>query len=319
MNRQRHDQFAKQYLAELLEPLGHVEKTFEVSGVPHFVDLCFTPSSAASGAAVETLGLLARLVSNACLLEPFRNQPNKGQVRDCILKLFSLHGELQRKAKREDNQYLTDEELPFLWILTPTASEAIVEGFGATEAQDWCPGIYFLAKNLKTAIVAIHQLPKTKETLWLRILGKGRTQQQAIDELLDFPDDNMIRQFVQELLAIWRITLKIQDNLTEDEQELVMNLSPAYQQWREKTLLQGVQQGVQQGLQEGLQQGAQQGAQQGRLDERRDLVENLLQNRFGQLDKPLLQVVGSLVKLPPSELSHVVLQFSREELLSKFL
>jgi len=34
--------------------------------------------------------------------------------------------------------------------------------------------------------------------------------------MLAFPDDNTIRHFVQELLSIWRITLKIQHNLTED-------------------------------------------------------------------------------------------------------
>jgi hypothetical protein len=33
------------------------------------------------------------------------------------------------------------------------------------------------------AIVAIHQLPKTLDPLWLRILGKGRVQKQAIDDL----------------------------------------------------------------------------------------------------------------------------------------
>jgi hypothetical protein len=78
------------------------------------------PSSATTSAIDrKTLGLLAHLVSNTCLLEPFRNQPNKAQARDCILKLFSLHGELQRKAKRSDSQYLTDEELPFLRKLAP--------------------------------------------------------------------------------------------------------------------------------------------------------------------------------------------------------
>ena len=34
-------------------------------------------------------------------------------------------------------------------------------------------GIYTLGNILRTKIVAVHQLPKNKETLWLRILGSS--------------------------------------------------------------------------------------------------------------------------------------------------
>ena len=37
--------------------------------------------------------------------------------------------------------------------------------------------------HLKTGIIVIHQLPKTPETLWLRMLGKGGVQAQAIQEV----------------------------------------------------------------------------------------------------------------------------------------
>ena len=47
----------------------------------------------------------------------------------------------------------------------------------------WDNGVYFIPEGYRTAIVVIHRLPSTAETLWLRILGKGKVQQQAIDEL----------------------------------------------------------------------------------------------------------------------------------------
>jgi len=320
MTRQTHDQFAKQYLSELLEPSGHVEKSLEISGEARFVDLYFTQSAPPEK---KTLGLLSRMVSSDCLLEPFRNQPTKNEIRDCLLKLFSLYGELQRKAKHKTGKYLKEDAVPFLWIIATSASTALIDSLGATQApDDWGKGIYFLPQALKTAIIAINQLPKTKETLWLRILGKGNTQQEAIEELLAFPDDNDLRNYVQELLSTWRISLKLKDNLNEEEQELFMNINRAYQQWREKTLLQGIQQGLQQGLEQGLQQGMQQGNQQGdqqgHLDERRDFVESLLEHRFGQLDHALLQVVNPLIKHSPSELSGILLKFSREEILAQF-
>ncbi|EDN70991.1 conserved hypothetical protein [Beggiatoa sp. PS] len=318
MSRQRHDQFAKQYLAELLEPLGKIETSLEVPGEPHFVNLHFTPLAISENDR-NTLGLLAKMVSSICLLEPFRNQPTKREMRDCLLKLFSVHDELQRQSKRSSKKYLPEEQLPFLWILVPIASTTLVTGFGASQIlEDWGPGIYFLAPDLKTAIVAINQLPKTKETLWLRILGKGQIQQKAIEELLALPDDNTLRLMILELLSTWHITMKLKNHLTDDEQELIMNLTPAYKQWYQKTLLEGMRQGLHEGLQEGLQKGTQQGTQQGRFEERREFIENMLQNRFGLLDTTLLQVVEPLVKLSPNELSPILLRYSREELIAKF-
>ncbi|MCU0518083.1 MAG: hypothetical protein MUC60_14715, partial [Oscillatoria sp. Prado101] len=68
--------------------------------------------------------------------------------------------------------------------LSPTVSASILEGFGAILDPDkWMSGVCFLPAYLKTAIVAIHQLPRTPETLWVRVLGKGNVQKQAIAEL----------------------------------------------------------------------------------------------------------------------------------------
>ncbi|MEC4983632.1 MAG: hypothetical protein SAK42_06010 [Oscillatoria sp. PMC 1076.18] len=101
-----------------------------------------------------------------------------------------------------------------------------------------------------------------------------------------------------------------------------MNLSPAYLQWREATLnegvQQGVQQGIQQGVQQGVQQGIQQGIQQGVQQGQRLVIENLLQVRFGSSDESILQIVEALLALPPQEYTRLILQLSREELLTRF-
>lgn len=36
-------------------------------------------------------------------------------------------------------------------------------------------------------MILLNQLPPTPKTLWLRLLGKGATQQQAIQEVLALP------------------------------------------------------------------------------------------------------------------------------------
>ena len=167
-----------------------------------------------------------------------------------------------------------------------------------------------MAPALRTAIIAIHQLPRNPETLWLRILGKGTVQKQAIDELEALPQDNPIRANALKLLYNLQKNLGINQNLDEEDRKLIMRLAPLYQQDREQAIQQGMQQGIQQGVQQGVQQGMQQGE--------RLVVENLLRVRFGDSDEELSAIIDPLLELPPEEFTPLLLQLSREELLARF-
>ncbi len=289
MTRLHHDQLAKQYIAELLKPLGQVETSRDVTSEVRQIDVYFEPSSERGNRRAE-LGLLGKIASRTCLIEVFRNAPSLVQIRSCKLKLYELHGELIRKARR-DKQNLAEEELALLWILSPTLSEAMGAKLGAQQDDDWGEGVYFQPAGEKVALVAINQLPETDQTLWLRILGRGGTQKKAIEELVKLSGSLPLVPDILEILANWRINVEMRQNLDSSEQkELIMNLSPAYLRWREDTLQEG----------------------------RRDMVENLLAIRFGVLDTSLKSAIPPMLKLPPSELSALLLTLSREEMLARF-
>ncbi|MEB3220381.1 MAG: hypothetical protein VKN72_29675, partial [Nostocales cyanobacterium 94392] len=184
MSRTTFDQFAKQFFEAFLSPLGEVKTNFEVPGEPRFIDIWFTPSNQ-QGVNTEYLGILAKIATLPCLLEPFRNQPKSSEIRSCLSKLFHVIADFQRQAKREE-ETVSEDELPQLWIITPSASDDLLSKACAVYSEDWLTGIYFLPKVLRTAIIAVNELPHTPETLWLRILGKGVIQQQAIDEVIGF-------------------------------------------------------------------------------------------------------------------------------------
>jgi hypothetical protein len=258
MTRQPHDQFAKQYLAELLASLGQVEISREIIAEVQQADIFFIPTPQPT-TNLEPWGLLGRMVATSCLLEPFRNQPTKTEIRSCLLKLFSLQSEFQRRAKREDVE-LPETNLPQLWILATSASTALLESFGAKlELANWPPGVYFFPPAYKTAIISINQLPPTAETLWIRLLGKGKIQRQAIGELIALPPEHPLRGNILELISIWRLNLETQANLTEDERELFMILSTAFEKLREELLQQGREEGREEGRQEGRQEGREKG------------------------------------------------------------
>jgi hypothetical protein len=297
MSRTTFDQFAKQFFVAFLTPLGEVKTNFEVPGEPRFIDIWFSPSNP-PGIITEDLGLIAKIATLPCLLEPFRNQPNSSEVRSCLSKLFHVIDDFQRTDRQDAcSTRRKEDELPQLWIITPSASDDLLAKTCAVQSQDWLTGIYFLPKILRTAIIAINKLPRTPETLWLRILGKGAIQKQAIDEVIRLSTYEPRRARILKLLATWKISMEVSNLVEEEDRELMMTLSQAYLEWEQETERRGMQQG------------------------QRKVVENLLKVRFGELDEQLVEIIEPMLQLPPQEYASLLLQLAslqREELLRRF-
>lgn len=310
MTRFVYDRFAKDYLKELLAPLGEVETSRDVPGEVREIDVWFTPYPPTERGDAEVLGLLGRFATTPSIFEPFRNAVTSSQIRGCMAKLFDIHASLQRQRQR-DNIRLEEDDLPRLWIFSPTVSANILNGFKAEpDLDNWLPGVYFLGESLKTAIVVIHQLPRTQETLWLRILGKGTTQKQAINEIGALPPNHPLRSNAILLLSNLQATIEASQNIDREDRELAMELSPIILKLREEAIMQGVELGLRQGLEQGLQQGINK--------ERRATIENLLRIRFSSIDEELSNIIDRILQLPSQEFTALLLKLSREELLARF-
>ena len=280
MTRFIHDQFAKDYLEELLKPYGEVQAASQVAGEIREIDVLFTPFPHQT-TNVELLGLLGKLATTPAIFEPFRNPASTEEICDCLLKSLEVRGALRRAAKREQTNK-TKIKIPKLWILTPTASRNIISGFSETTKPDSLPGIYYLAKSLHAAIVVIHQLPQTQETLWLRLLGRGTVQKRAIDELAALPLNQPYVKITLELLYNLQKNLKINQSSQTEDQELIMRLAPLYQQDRELAKQEGEQR----------------------------LIIRLLNRRVGEIDSLLIQKVQELTVEKLEELGEALLDFT---------
>jgi hypothetical protein len=232
MTQTPHDQLAKQYLEEFLAPLGKVERQYEVPGEAKFVDVWFVPQRS-DARLVEEIGILGRMTQGMSLFEPFRNAPTRTDVRTCLLKLLWIQDDEQRKAKQAD-QPLAEADLPMLWILASTVSQPLLKDTNGLIKADWHPGIYFMAELLKTAIVAIDELPETSETLWLRVLGRGATQKRAIEEVLALPRDYPRRRTILRLVASWKVRMDISELVDFAQQEDIMAFSEAFLAWEQE-------------------------------------------------------------------------------------
>jgi hypothetical protein len=222
-----HDQLAKRYLEEFLAPLGKVERQYEVPGEAKQVDVWFVPERPGEQA---DLGILGRMTQGMCLLEAFRNGPTRAEIRTCLLKLLWVQEDQQRQAA----QSLAEPALPRLWILAATVSQPVLTESGGLVKVDWLPGIYFMPELLKSAIVVIDQLPETVETLWVRILGRGVTQERAIREVLALSRDYPRRSTVLRLLAAWKVTMSVGELADFTEQGEIMALSEAFLTWEQE-------------------------------------------------------------------------------------
>ena len=180
--------------------------------------------------------------------------------------------------------------------MTPTASANLLDRVRAKPQKSWPQGIYFLGDILKTAIVVIHQLPRTSETLWLRLLGRGRVQQQAILELEALPKTdrwrNNVVKLVYELLTI--LAQRQQQLLDRDDRELIVTLTQMYEEAVAELREEAEKQAT------------------------RRLITNILRVRFEEVDEDLAAIIEAIASRPSEEFTPLLLQLSREELVARF-
>ncbi len=295
MTKNPFDQFSKQVFQAFLKPYGEVRTNFEVPGEPRFIDVLFTPSQDVS-AIPESMGLMRHMASKACLIEPFRNQPRPKEIRSCQQKLLYVQSDFVLQAQRDEDT-IPDEELPLLWVLTPTTSKNFLKRYGGAARKGWLNSIYFSPEGYYIIFVAIHKLPETSDTLLFRLFGKGRVQEQAVREIFALPETDERFDVIKQLLSVWRVTKVAIGEYEKEDEDLAMLVSEEYKKWEEATERRGMER------------------------EQRTTLENLLLARFSEIDEQLQAIIPSILALPKQEYTALILQLSslsREELLARF-
>ena len=148
----------------------------------------------------------------------------------------------------------------------------------------------------------------------MRVLGRGKVQRQAVEELEELSENSPfltnIIQLVHDLIAVLSARQEKEHDIDQDDQELIMKLSEMYQQQLAEIKKQEREEGEQQGLQKGRQEGL--------ARERRAMIESILQVRFGELDSELATIIDQVIAMTREEFTPLLLQLSREELLARF-
>jgi hypothetical protein len=160
----------------------------------------------------------------------------------------------------------------------------------------------------RTGIIVVHHLPKTPDTVWFRILGRGKVQQEAIDEIEALPANSPYRDEALKLFVKLKVTLENRNDREQNETELIMKLadSPLFTEYMERATADAVEAAVASAVSTAVKNSHQ------------EVVEGFLLKRFGSLDDDLIQVIPNIIKLSPVEFTSLLVDLSREELIDRF-
>ena len=300
--RNRYDQFGKQMVRTALEGCCTIETDAEVPAEARRIDLWLMLRDA-SASLPEHLGLLGTIASRASTLEFFHNTPSSDELVACLIKQAEFRFHLPRRMAAPPLP------LPIQWIISSGRPDRCIEGLSFRPMDGWPSGIYEGPPLLWTRLVVVNELPVTRSTLMLRLLGARAVLRQAIAELKALPADAPERMLALPLLVQYRVTAESEPDMrTPEDEEFLMDtagIADIVETWRQlavqegvvKGFKQGLSQGLEEGLSKGLEQGLNEGVRQGlaqSLERERKLMLRLLRQCFGeQVDSDTVRRVQS--------------------------
>lgn len=272
-----HDEWGKRAFSVWLDGLGDVLLDARIGGESRRGDVLYTERKAVPSRR-RSLGVLGDLARGRVLFEIFRKPPTVLDLLSCVVKAIELRAREAREARRNKTS-ISSVEGPTLCVLTPSMSKGYAADAGATEMSGVTSGLYTLSSIFRTVIVVVHELPSDRSTLWLRLLGRGSVQTGAVEELCTMSRREPLVDGTIELLVAWRQSLPTGTKISEDDQEVRMNLERVYERWERKVKAQAHREGLNQGLSKGLSKGRTEGRTEGRIEGKAEAVLAVLEGR----------------------------------------
>jgi len=253
--RTRFDQFAKQLISGALSPGGSAQTDAEVNHETQRGDVLFEPNPERINS-LANVGLLGKLAGGVRLFEPFHRTPDLRDLKGCLRKQLAFEHAADMRASRPTPQ----SPGPMLWVLSAGRPVAVLRAFAFRRARGFPRGVYRAPPGLRLGIVVIRELPSTRETLLLRLMGAASVLSRAVAELLALPDAAPERTLALPLLV--RLRLEIVEDpaqRTSDDVEFLMSTHDIVEAWKQQWIEEGMQRGIAQGVERGIAQGVERG------------------------------------------------------------
>ncbi len=241
--RNRFDQLAKQIGKAALEGSGLTIVHAEITPEPLHADLLHEPEPA-KAAERKRLGLLGRLVSLPCLLEPYSDTPGAEEFRVCLTKHLAWWQQRARQHRADGRKSAEPQRKPvnpFLWILCGGAPDSILTKLTLKATSEWPAGVYLFGDDvLRVGIVVARELPRERTTLLIRLMASaGPTLDEAIADLHALPLDAYERSVAERPLLHCRHMIRNRPTLTPEEQQFVETMDKTWEDSRQEGRVEG--------------------------------------------------------------------------------
>jgi len=228
MARNVEDAFGKNILHDLFRLRGLAETEADVPpGNGKRIDVWFVPENDVRtvGAPVFT-GVLEEMASDSAAIELWSDPPSGDDFHTSLGKREVWHDVLELRDKRSWPR-------PPLWHVCAGKPVNVIKGFGLEPAT--IPGLYRPpAPDWRVHVVVVGELPTTRDTILLRLLGRGRVRQGALRELRALPDDAWEKPLAQAWLM--RLGFEVPWNVAvvPEEKEFFMDVQVWYKEFCEE-------------------------------------------------------------------------------------
>ena len=204
------DALVKLGLETLLRPFVRVETQHEVQPPAQFVDVFVATEATDPDLMERTLGALGVMACALCMLEAFSKPVPLVEARHCQRKQLTLHHTLELKAAEisASGDTLLDVPLPVLWLLSWGRPTTLLAAWGMRPAPGWPEGFYRAPEGYATWVVVLPELPKTRETLPLRLFGDERTRRGLLQEIAALGPADPMGPAVVGMLKTWTLWLR---------------------------------------------------------------------------------------------------------------
>jgi hypothetical protein len=244
-----HDERAKDILDVLLDDLGTLEREFEVPSLrAQRADLRFAPSPEHTSTR-RSLGILGLMTEVAALFEPFSWAPSIDEVQGCLRKLLNAQHAGALNPSRVVER---------MWLLCAGRPDAALAHFDTMPMAGWPSGFYAL-RGLPLVIVVLAELPRTDDTVALRLMGAITTRKGAYADLrarlATVPRGAKLFEVVVRDTVLAQAAGSAEEATMVDTSEARAFIERVRNEGRSEGLAKGLERGLEAGLERGLAEG----------------------------------------------------------------